>query len=191
MQGCVEAKIIECVVAVAPGVLQLPADLAVHLHERREAAELRPAHEQVGRRLAEVRVLVAADVVAPDRVAAHRCGLAGHDHARQPVVAEIGLVVAGPAAGKRVRAGEAAAREQQSRGAEHVPDGLVVLQAVPVAHFDAGAPVAVHGRRRDVGVRPVAALAIVGLEAADRRLGRRRRGCLMPDRPAQTQQLRR
>src|SRR2546430_1281305 len=48
-------------------------DLAVHLHDRREAGELRPAPHQVGPvrgRPLEGPLLVAADVVAPERVAA-------------------------------------------------------------------------------------------------------------------------
>src|SRR5689334_14036558 len=130
--------------------------------------ELGPAHEQIRSRYPKVGVLVSADIVASDCVAAHRCRKPGDDYARQTIcLSEVGLVVAGPAARKGLRAGEAAASEQEPTLLQNVPNGPVILQSVTIARFSAGAAVGVRGRGRDIGVWAIARLAIIGLEPAD------------------------
>src|SRR5215472_644291 len=123
----------------------------MHLHDGRKAPELRPAHEEVGRRLARVRILVSTDVVRPDRKSAHCRRLPGNDYAWQTVVAEIWLVVSRPAAWKGLRPGKTAAGKKDSVLAQDSRNGLVILEAVAVAHFDAGAAVGIARRFRYVG----------------------------------------
>src|SRR5205823_1465446 len=133
-------------VCITPRVLAhtggVRVHLPMHLHDRRKAAELGPAHEKIRSRYGEVGVLVSADIVAPNRVTAHRRRKPGDDHAWQTVcLPEVRLVVPGPAAGKGLRAGEAAARKKEPALLQYIPDGPVILQSVTIAHFPAGATV--------------------------------------------------
>src|SRR3954451_3709789 len=103
MKPGVNPEILLGVMTVAPRILKIARDLPVHLHDRREAAKLSPAHKEIRRRDAEIRILVSSRIMTPDGVPGHCRGLPGDNHAGQTIVTEIGFVISGPMCRKRRR----------------------------------------------------------------------------------------
>src|SRR5438477_7370611 len=100
----------------------------MHLHDRRECSVLRPAHEKIGMVGSEIRILVTANIMSPNRKPAHRGGIAGRDHALQSIgLAVIRLVVPGPAGWIRAGTIETTSGEENSISTENARNGFVVL----------------------------------------------------------------
>ena len=159
MQQHVGAVEVEHPVAVVPRLLGHPR---VGMHERREAAELQPADEQLGRAaLHELVPQVTPDVMGEVGDRAAGAGERRDDeHAQRP---EVRHLVPTPGEPGGVLAGPAAAPEQHPlAGVDLVECPLEALAVHPAERprrLGAGAPV---GERHPIG--DVVAIAVVGLD---------------------------
>ena len=135
-------------VVVGPWLLDHPP---VRLHERREAAQLGPAHEQLGRAALDEPVAeVAADVVRPVREAGRgRADRRRHEHAQRP---EVRCLVAAPEHPRRLLAGPAAAAEEHAAaGMDLVERALHERRYSPPWRHAASAPVLPSAKRTSSG----------------------------------------
>ena len=150
-------------------------EAAVGLHQRRKAADLRPAHQELGRAAVDpARPEVAADVVRPVREAAVRRRHARGDE--RPQRPEVARLVAAPQRAGRLLAAPAAATEHDAAAR---PVHLVerALHRAPVqAAEPPGRRAAARAVREARVLGHVPALAVVGLDALDAE--RERRLCL-------------
>ena len=150
---------------VAPRFL---LEATVGVHQRREAAELHPAQEQLaGAALHQAAAEVAADVVRPVGVAARRRGeRCRHQRAQRP---EVRGLIAAPGDPGCLLAGPPRAAEQHAGCRMDVVEHPLHGPSVEVAVLPGGLGAATPVREAGIG-RQVVALAVVGLDALDSEL---------------------
>src|SRR3712207_9210141 len=82
------------------------------------------------------------------------------------LITEVWLIITSPACRKRLGTRKAAAGEEGAIHAEHAPNGLVILETVPILHFDAATSIRVRGALGNVGVRPITGFPVVEIGRA-------------------------